>query len=187
MKITSGQRQVLGHGTISIENPQDRSIRAVIPRQFSAASIELVGVGTNTAGRTSNIDIATDSLSNPLVFQFIVSSFYSIHVFDDPHKFMTQDPMKAHVSLQNFQICIANTRSQDSNEGKAWLGHWFRDMYNLSLCVARVDDRKRLHHGSAWHDDDDDDDDDDTMTMMEVDQSRLGEWRWSVMVDKGLW
>ncbi|VEU33841.1 unnamed protein product [Pseudo-nitzschia multistriata] len=116
VQIAEGQCQVFCHGSVLVQNPEHRPVRAVVPAHLGTApgKIPIVGsIGANPAGSATNVDVSTDSLSHPPLSQFLA---LGIHLRDDPHKFVAKNPRESHVALEDFQIGVADPCSQDPDQ-----------------------------------------------------------------------
>src|SRR5919106_6736022 len=83
MQIASGERQILGHGAVTLENPQDRALAAMCH----------ITAPTEVAGAVSGVDFADNTAA----------------IGQDAHKFMAEYPTIAHITFSDFDVRVANT------------------------------------------------------------------------------
>src|SRR4029450_9979338 len=83
MEIACRERQILGHGAVPLENPQDRALAAM--RHISASA--------GVAGAIGGIDFTDDTAP----------------IRQAAHKFVAEHPTIVHVAFGDLDVRVANT------------------------------------------------------------------------------
>mmetsp|Transcript_17815 Transcript_17815/g.26362 ORF Transcript_17815/g.26362 Transcript_17815/m.26362 type:complete len:204 (-) Transcript_17815:115-726(-) len=140
MQILDGQGKILCHGPVAIKNSQYGSIWAMIARHLRTTTV--TRTLADTAGKATNVDIATDSFVHIFRFETVITC---PNVDDFSNKLVSKDALEAHVTFEDFQIGVTDTSSHHVNQGVSLcLWRWSRYPSHAPPSTLRY--HKGKHH-----------------------------------------
>ena len=107
----------------------------MIARHFGAFTVKIEGILAYMTLRAADVYVSAYSFSNPFALGFFICSFNILH---NSNKFVSQNALEAHVTLKDFQVCIANSSTQHSDQSETRFNSWLWNLDHFALSVTRI-------------------------------------------------
>src|SRR5260221_1345753 len=114
MEVLNGQHQVIGKGSVAVDNAERTALGAMGRHTTLAISAIWAVAGS--------VNLTNDTLPDKVSILFL--SYIAMDFFYHTHKLMARNTLKIQIATGDFQVGVADTCKQDVDKGFAINWRW---------------------------------------------------------------